>query len=152
MSTQLPLQTLLELSQTRLDEAARQLGQLFSSEQEGAEKLGVLLRYRDEYQASFVAAARLGLGHNAWLNYESFLKRLELAIAEQRKLLDLSKQNSAAGQKTWLAERGRNKTYDTLAQRSQALREKAKNKIEQGESDERAAHYFTAAGHTEHTT
>ena len=50
------LQSLLDLSNMRLDEATRLLGKLIAGEQEASQRLVLLTQYRDEYQTRFIAA------------------------------------------------------------------------------------------------
>ena len=98
MSKTFRLQPLLDLSNLRLDEATRQLGKLIAGEQEASQRLDLLVQYRDEYQAKFIAAASSGLGPEAWRNYQHFLGRLDQAIDQARSMVALSKQRTAAGQ------------------------------------------------------
>lgn len=139
MASTFPLQTLLELSQARLDDAARELGQLLSSEQAGEKKLALLMAYRDEYQARFVDAARNGMGRDEWRNFQSFLARLDEAVVQQRHIVAASKQRTAIGQKAWIDERTRVKAFDTLSQRHQLRELHRENRSEQRFTDEHAA-------------
>src|SRR5690606_11580153 len=75
-----PLQPLLELMQSRMDEAARRLGELIASETEGKHKLEMLQIYRAEYQQRFLQAAASGIGPDAWRNYSAFLVKIDEAI------------------------------------------------------------------------
>lgn len=52
MAEQFRLQSILDLSVTRMDEAARALAALMASEQDNTRKLDMLEQYRNEYQAS----------------------------------------------------------------------------------------------------
>ena len=133
------LQTLLDLSHARMDDAARQLGQLLSSEQEGAQKLAMLTQYRDEYQRGFLEAARQGLGRGQWANYQAFLARLDQAVAHQQSALDQSKQRTSDGQKAWLEQRNKSKAFDTLSERHRSESLKADARAEQKLTDEHAA-------------
>lgn len=139
MDKEFKLQTLLDLSHARMDDAARQLGQLLASEQEGAKKLALLEEYRDEYQRRFLEAARAGIGRDEWTNYQTFLGRLEQAITQQKAVLEASRQQTSAGQKAWLGERNRAKAFDTLSQRHRNQLLKAEGKAEQKMTDEHAA-------------
>ena len=60
-----PLQSLLDLSQSRMDDAARKLGQLLASEQEVEKTLALLEQYREEYETRFRQAAQSGIIANA---------------------------------------------------------------------------------------
>jgi flagellar FliJ protein len=142
MSKPFHLQPLLDLSNLRLDEAARQLGKLIAGEQEASQRLELLTQYRDEYQTRFLAAAGNGLGPDAWRNYQHFLGRLDQAIDQARSMMMASKQRTAAGQKNWLDKRGKVKAFDTLAQRHQVRVAYAEVRQEQKQSDEHTARRF----------
>lgn len=139
MTKSFPLQSILDLSQMRLDEATRRLGELISGEQKASQRLEVLMQYREEYHGRFLDAARNGLGHQEWNNYRGFLDRLDEAIAQARDVLDQSQQLTAAGQQDWLSHRGRVKAFDTLAQRHQKKENYAQIRQEQKDLDEHAA-------------
>ena len=148
MAKRFPLQTLLDLSQVRLDEAARLLGQLLASEQADETKLGMLVAYREEYHARFRETACNGMGHDTFQNFSSFLSRLDEAIAQQRTTVLAAKQRTAEGQKAWADERTRVKAFDTLSQRHQQRELALESKREQRLTDEHAAKRFRAGGAT----
>jgi len=133
------LQTLLELSQLRMDDAARRLGELLSGEEVSSKRVLLLQQYRDEYQAGFVLAARNGIGREAMDNYRSFLNRLDEAVAQAKEVAAQSKQRTAAGQREWLDQRGQVKAFDTLSQRHQSQERRIDNRREQKAQDEHAA-------------
>jgi flagellar FliJ protein len=149
MASDFPLQTLLDLSQARLDDATRQLGQLLASEQEDEKKLSLLLSYRDEYQARFREAARTGMSRDEWRNFQSFLMRLDEAVARQDAVVNASRQRTAHGQKAWLDERTKVKAYDALSQRHRAREQRIEAKREQRFTDEHAAKQFRAGDEAE---
>lgn len=138
------LQSLLDLSNLRLDEATRVLGKLIAGEQEASQQLALLLQYRDEYRLRFLEAAGEGLAPDAWRNYQHFLGRLDVAIEQARSMVNASKQRTAAGQKNWLDQRGKVKAFDTLALRHQARVEYAEARHAQKQSDEHTALRFKA--------
>jgi flagellar FliJ protein len=145
MNRKFHLQALQDLSNLRLDEAARQLGKLIAGEQEASQRFELLVQYRDEYHAQFLAAAGNGLGPEAWRNYQHFLSRLDEAIEQARAMVAASKQRTAAGQQNWLDKRGKAKAFDTLAQRHQVRIAYAEARLEQKMSDEHAARRFGIA-------
>lgn len=142
MSKAFQLQPLLDLSNLRLDEATRLLGKLIAGEQEASQRFEMLIQYRDEYQARFLAAAGNGLGPDTWRNYQHFLGRLDQAIEQAGAMVAASKQRTAAGQKNWLDKQGKVKAFDTLAQRHQARLLYAETRQEQKQSDEHAARRY----------
>lgn len=134
-----PLQTLLDLSELRLDEATRQLGELIAGEQLATERLTLLIQYREEYHARFLTAASAGLGRSAWHNYQSFILRLDDAITQARDQVEASKTRTAAGKDEWLGKRGRVKAFDTLSVRHQDRETRAETRQEQKLLDEHSA-------------
>lgn len=139
MASQTPLQPLLDLMQSRVDEATRQLGRLIASEQDAKRKLALLSDYRDEYAGRFNAAAKNGLSPHEWRNYQEFLARLDEAIVHQRQAVVASEQNVAVGQKNWQEQRNHHRAIDTLAQRRHDEAVSRENRKEQKMLDEIAA-------------
>lgn len=142
MPDSFPLKPLLDLANTRMDEAARKLGELISGEHECARKLELLENYRAEYQQRFEEAARNGIGPDAWRNFSAFLARIDEAIAAQRTAVERSRQATAGGQQAWLNQRNKVKAFDTLSQRHQAAQTKREQRDEQRQSDDHAAKAF----------
>lgn len=133
------LQPLLDLANSRMDEAARKLGELISGEHECQRKLELLESYRAEYQERFLEAARNGIGPDAWRNFSVFINRIDEAVAAQRAVLEQSRQAIVGGQQAWLAQRNKVKAFDTLSQRHVAEQNRRELKDEQRQSDEHAA-------------
>lgn len=134
-----PLQSLLDLSQLRLDEAGRKLGQLIAGEQEASRRHGLLVQYREEYRTRFVVAARDGLSPGEWKNYADFLAKLDDAIAQADSAMTQTKQQTVAGQQEWMAKKGRVKAFDTLSDRHLSRIAYQDNRQEQKLSDEHGA-------------
>ncbi|CAL95336.1 flagellar export protein FliJ [Azoarcus olearius] len=149
MTGKFPLQPLLDLANTRMDEAARRLGELIASERDGQKKLEMLQGYRDEYHGRFMEAVRNGIGPDAWRNFSAFIGKLDDAIATQRKIVEQSRDRTAQGQEIWLAQRNRVKAFDTLSQRHQAGVARQEAKREQKLSDEHTARRYSGSGSDE---
>lgn len=139
MTRAFPLQTLLDLSQLRLDEAARKLGELIAGEQEASRRHELLVQYREEYRTRFVAAAQDGLSPGQWQNYAAFLARLDEAINQASSAMSQTKQQTVAGQKEWMNKRGRVKAFDTLSDRHQSRVAYQDQRQEQKASDDHGA-------------
>ena len=107
------LQPLLDLMQTRTDEATRTLGKLIAAEQSQRSRLQMLEQYREEYA-----------------------QRLREAIAQQRLAVEDSERNTKAGQAHWQSQNKQLKAIDTLSQRHDARERYRENKIEQKLQDE----------------
>lgn len=139
MSSRFPLQTLLDLSQLKLDDATRQLGELIAGEQEATRQMMLLKEYRAEYHSRFMAAAKNGLGRDQWRNYQSFLDKLDAALTQAEHMVAHTKQQTVAGQQTWIERRGDVRAYDTLAQRHQGRIQRQEQRQDQKAQDEHAA-------------
>lgn len=135
------LQTVLELMQTRADDATQNLARLIASERDAKSKLELLQQYRDEYAARFQQAAQSGINPREWHNYREFLGRLDEAIDVQRKTVAQQAKNTAAGQLHWQEQRKRLKAIDTLSDRHFAAENARELKREQKTQDEFAARY-----------
>lgn len=143
MNKGFPLQSILDLSQLKLDESTRRLGELIAGEEEAKKRLQLLIEYRDEYHGRFLAAARDGLGREEWRNYQHFLEKLDSAIGQAKDMMTRSQDLTTAGQQDWLHKRGRVKAFDTLAHRHQAHVHYEESRQEQKDLDERAARNHT---------
>jgi flagellar protein FliJ len=146
MPTPFPLQSLLDLAQGRMDEAARRLGELLARENEDHQKLQTLKEYRDEYLSRFNEAARSGLGPDAWRNYSAFICRIDEAIEQQNGQLEQARGQTALGQQAWVAQRNKVKAFDTLSERHHEKGRHVQLKQEQRFSDELGARRFTHFG------
>ncbi len=130
------LETLIELAQTRTDDAARRLGALNAKDMDMQAKLTLLTQYSDEYRARFQTLAQQGLTASDWRNYQAFLNKLDEAIAQQREALKLMHQRVAAGETDWRSAKRVLNSYDTLARRQTRAEAVRTAKLEQRETDE----------------
>ncbi|MCL2655959.1 MAG: flagellar export protein FliJ [Betaproteobacteria bacterium] len=136
------LETLIELSQERMDEAAKKLGEALASSQAQEQKLELLDQYRNEYIGRFRVSIENGIGPDAWSNYSAFLGKLDAAIEEQQLIVQQAQSNVSAGRQLWVDERNRKKAFDTLAVRQEKIAEKRQFKMEQKATDEYSAKLF----------
>ena len=144
MTKNFPLQSILDLSQMRLDEATRRLGELIADQEKASGRMELLVQYREEYYGRFMTAAREGLSPEQWRNYQTFLDRLDQAIGQAEQMMAQSKQMTAAGQQDWLSKRGKVKAFDTLAQRHQARTDHEASRREQKNLDEHSTRVHLA--------
>ncbi|MBS3936681.1 MAG: flagellar export protein FliJ [Sulfuritalea sp.] len=149
MSKRFHLKSVHELSGLRLDQAARQLGQLIAGERQDGQRLALLLQYREEYQTLFLAAAGEGLDPRRWQNYQKFLAKLDEAVDQARALAHSARQRTAAGQQHWIEQRGKVRAFDTLAQRFRARIAYEETRRDQKQADEHTARFVDGARKTE---
>lgn len=139
MTKPFALQPILELMQTRADDATRRLATLIAAEQDARSKLQMLQEYRDEYAGRFRAAAQNGLGQREWRNYQEFLDRLDEAVGHQRDAVRRQEQQTAAGQSDWQQQRKKLKAFETLSHRHNVSEMARDQKRDQKVQDEFAA-------------
>ena len=130
------LQPILELMQSRTDEATRRLAILIASEKNAKSKFQMLQEYRDEYASRFQQAAQKGISQSEWRNYQDFLYRLDEAIDLQGKTVGVEEKNTQAGQAHWQQQRVKLKAFDTLSQRHKASELELEVRREQKIQDE----------------
>ena len=139
MTKRSALDTLLELAQTRTDDAARRLGALNTQGVDMETKLALLTEYWNEYSARFQISMQRGITAADWRNYQEFLNKLDAAIVQQREVLVATRQRVEAGQVAWQSAKRTLKSYDTLALRQAGAEMLRMARHEQKETDERAS-------------
>lgn len=142
MSNKLPLATLIELAQSKTDEATRRLGQLQNAHTSAAGKLEMLLQYRQEYLDQLQVQMRDGVASAHLRNFQHFIGTLDGAIEQQRALTLQADTRLAHGRSDWQNTQRRLNSFDTLADRVRQQEMLVLNKREQRDSDERTARQF----------
>ena len=117
MTARFHLQPLLDLANTRTDEAARKLGELVAAERDVEQKLKMLEDYRQEYNERFVQAARDGLSPDAWRNYSAFINKLENAATQQYQGVLQVREALAECRTQWLEAQQRRKAVELLLEK-----------------------------------
>ncbi|HSG23782.1 MAG TPA: flagellar export protein FliJ [Azonexus sp.] len=149
MAQSFPLQTLLELMQSRTDEATRNLGQLISAEQSQRSRLQMLEQYRDEYAQRLRDATAEGITRLILRNYQDFLARIDEAIEQQRLAVQSSERSTQAGKAQWSDQNKKLKAIDTLSSRHDARERYRENKQEQKLLDEFSSRKYSTPDPTE---
>jgi flagellar protein FliJ len=139
MAKNFPIKTLIELAQDDVDTAARQLGRVQRERADVEAQLDALVRYRDEYHASFSASAQAGMPAGNWHNFQAFLDTLDGAIAQQRRLLAAATSRVEAAKPEWQRQKQKLGSYEVLQARGAAAESRVAARREQREADEHAA-------------
>ena len=142
MPEKLPLAMLIELAQTKTDEATRRLGQLQNAQTSASAKLDMLVQYRQEYVVQFSAQMKGGLAASQVRNFQNFIGTLDGAIEQQRALTLQASTRLSQGRSNWQSSKRRLSSFGTLADRVRQFEIGLANKKEQRESDERSARQF----------
>ena len=151
MSQKLPLAMLIELAQTKTDQATRRLGQLQNTHTSAVEKLDMLQQYRQEYLEQMNGQMRDGVAAASVRNFQHFIGTLDGAIEQQRALTVQADTRLGHGRSDWQDSKRRLSSFDTLADRVRQQEMIIMNRKEQRDSDERSARQFylhaTASSH-----
>lgn len=143
MTNKLPLTILIELAQSKTDEAAKRLGQLQNAHTSAADKLQMLVEYRQEYLDQMQQQMHGGLSAAQLRNFQNFIATLDGAIAQQRALTLQADGRLAHGRTDWQYTKRRLSSFDTLADRVHQQDLLILSKRDQRDSDERAARQFS---------
>jgi flagellar FliJ protein len=146
MANKFSLQPLLELMQTRSDEATRQLGHLIAAEQSARSRLQMLEDYRADYAFKLREACTNGLTPMALRNYQDFLARIDEAISQQTLAVRHSEQNTAHGKENWKEQNKRLKAIDTLSHRHDEREKVLDNKQQQKLQEEHTTRKYAVRG------
>ena len=139
MANHFPIKTLIDLAQNDVDAAAKQLGRVQRERADIEAQLESLIRYRDEYNASFSASAQSGMPAGSWRNFQAFIDTLDSAIEQQRRLLAAAVNRVEAAKPEWQRQKQKLGSYEVLQARSVAAEARVSARREQREADEHAA-------------
>ena len=133
---------LIELAQNKTDKATQRLGQLQGALTSAAEKLEMLLQYRQEYYEQLQAQMREGVPSARWHNFQNFIGTLDGAIEQQRALSEQAKVKLLHGRTDWQDQKRRLSSFGTLADRVRQQELVTLNRREQRDSDEHTSRQF----------
>ncbi|MBK7646612.1 MAG: flagellar export protein FliJ [Betaproteobacteria bacterium] len=149
MTQAFSLQPLLEVMQTRSDEATRKLGKLIAAEQSQRSRLEMLEQYRDEYAQRLRDATMQGVTRFILLNYQAFLARIDEAISQQRIAVETSELSTKAGKDHWQEQNKKLKAIDTLSLRHDARMRYRENRQDQKLQDEFSSRKYSIKENSE---
>lgn len=136
MGKKFPLQPLLDLAQTKNDEASRRLGQLNQQESDTKKQLEQLQQYRRDYQTRMQQASQDGMDPVLLRNFQQFIYKLDAAIAQQIKVVEQSQRSTQMGRNEFNSTMRKLKSFDTLQQRHIETEQKIEAKQELRAADE----------------
>ena len=139
MGKHFPIKALIDLAQTDVDAAAKQLGRAQRERADVEAQLESLVRYRDEYHANFSASAQAGMPAGSWRNFQAFIDTLDTAIEQQRRLLDMATSRVEAAKPEWQRQKQKLGSYEVLQARGDAEQARITARREQRDADEHAA-------------
>ena len=81
------LNTLKDMAEKEVDDAALRLGEMRRGCQQAQEQLSMLMNYQQEYRNNLNQTMTQGIASNRWVNYQQFIQTLEKAIEQHRQQL-----------------------------------------------------------------
>ncbi len=137
MSPSKRFKPVLRVAESNERDAAHQLGDSRRHMQRQQARLDELRQYHDEYLERLRIASRNGINAAQLREYQAFLAKLDLAIKEQEAVVLASDKNQLEKKAVWQQKHMRSKVLDNVMQRYQAEEQRAREKREQKEADER---------------
>lgn len=133
------LNTLLELSTTKADDAAKRLGQANAAVKSEEEKLRVLQGYLDEYDERFKLSMSKGLSPVMYQNYQQFMVKMQAAVNGQKQAVTNALKRVEDARRKWQESEKEKMSYTTLLRRADQTAKNKELKRDQKDTDERAA-------------
>lgn len=147
MTKRFHLQPLLDLATQRSDDAAQVLQKLKCAWQEAEAQQGQLETYLVEYQERLLAETQEGLSITQWRDYQTFISKLEAAIAVQREEVERCRLCWEQGQVEWRAREREAKAYGTLRERHHRREQANEARQDQRQQDEFARNLHQRKSH-----
>lgn len=142
----------LEVVQRVVDDAERRRAEALAlSERRVSEceaKLAELESYRRSYAQAFTERAARGMGAVELLDYQTFIARLDEAVRQQTQIVERARADRNLQRASWQSAAQRAQAVGKVVKRRQADVQRAIERRDQHESDERAqristrGHYF----------
>ena len=127
-----------KIAEKKERDAASAFGKTLRDREAAQQRLNELREYHAEYLQRFTQATRDGIGSARIREYQAFITKLELAIAEQENVLTVRKQTCVKKKAQWRGEFTKARAVEKALERMRSDELKQKEKREQALSDERA--------------
>ena len=142
MKANASLHTLVDLSQNKVDEAARELQDLRNQRDAAQSQLEMLQTYRQDYAQRLLDAGQTGVTMANYHNFRRFIVTLDQAITQQNTVIQSLEEKMDQGRQAWYGHQQRLKAYETLIDRRLQTQQVQQQRMEQRSSDEIAARLF----------
>lgn len=132
------LNTLVELAENEVENAAKNLGRAIKARDAANEQLNLLQQYRSDYALRFQSNAQKGLNVTQFTNFQGFIDKLDQAIDGQMKIVADAEYKIEIAKRAWQECEKKRLSYKTLIDRNAAEEAKKESKRDQKQTDERA--------------
>lgn len=130
------LAPVVEMAERAEREAARQMAHMQGLLAKAEAQLGVLERYRGDYQQQWISEGSKGVSGQWLMNYQRFLSQLETAIGQQLQSIEWHRHNLNKARESWQQRYTRVEGLRKLVQRYLDEARAAEDKREQKLLDE----------------
>lgn len=130
------LAPVVEMAERAEREAARQMAHMQGLLAKAEAQLGVLERYRGDYQQQWISEGSKGVSGQWLMNYQRFLSQLETAIGQQLQSIEWHRHNLNKAREAWQQRYTRVEGLRKLVQRYLDEARAAEDKREQKLLDE----------------
>lgn len=138
MSQSSALDTLHDLAEKEVENAAIRLGEMRKGFQQAEEQLNMLINYQFEYSTTLNNNMSQGIASTRWQNYQQFIQTLEKAIDQHRQQLTTWTSKVDQALNFWQEKQKRLQAWQTLRDRKAAETLLAENRLDQKQMDEYA--------------
>lgn len=130
------LKMLNEIAVKEVELATEALARAMKVADEAQNKHDMLIDYRKGYLENMNRSLAVGMGAEAYQNFQNFLKKLDQAIAGQLDVIELTKQQVKVHRELWQESQKKKLSYDVLIHRSDKRAHQVEQKKDQKMMDE----------------
>lgn len=131
-------QTVVRYTESKEDTAAKQLAESQKNLADQQSRLESLSQFKDEYADGFTRTGQQGMRASQLRDYQAFMTKLQNAVDQQKRLVEVAVENLEGKRRQWLLSRNETRKANTLLDRYLFAEQRLQDKQEQKDSDERA--------------
>lgn len=132
------IRTLIEMADRESDQAAEALAEANRNLAESEENLNQLLDYRNDYLGQLERNTQNGLHARSYMNFHTFLARLDQAIVGQQAVVSACRQKVSERRQQWQECECKKLSYGVLVTKAETREQRIQLRREQKLMDEHA--------------
>lgn len=130
--------SVVRYTESREEQAAQKLADSQRHLSDQQQRLNSLSQFRDEYAQQFTQVGRQGMGASQLRDYQAFLAKLDNAVKQQERMVEVAVSDVETRKRVWLNTRNETRKANTLLDRYLYQEQRQEDRREQKDSDERA--------------
>ena len=138
MSKSKRFEPIRKIAEKKERDAAAHFGRSLRDREDAQRRLQELERYLAEYLQRFTEATRQGMGAERIRDYQVFIDKLEVAIAEQQRVLEEMQSRCDDSKAHWHGRFTKARAVDNAVERMRTDETRLNERKEQNASDERS--------------